>query len=67
MVGRRRHPWGCAGAVVRQRLVAANHHARECNAPDQSMSVLARVIALLEIDREPNERRRSEARALGTR
>src|SRR5215470_2946795 len=31
----------CARAVVRQRLVVANHQARECNAPDQSMSVSA--------------------------
>jgi hypothetical protein len=52
MVGRRPYPQG-ARAVVRQRLVAANHHARECKAPDQSMSALAQVIAPLEIDREP--------------
>ena len=52
MVGRRRHRVRCARAVVRQRLVVASHQARECNAPDQSMSVLARAIAPLEIDRE---------------
>jgi len=39
MVGwRLRTVSGARGAVVRQRLVAASHHARECNAPDQSMS-----------------------------
>ena len=27
----------CERAVVRQRLVEASHHARECNAPDQSL------------------------------
>ncbi len=36
MVGRRLHHESDASAVVRQRLVEANHHARECNAPDQS-------------------------------
>jgi len=40
MVGRRLTVTGgsekTARAVVRQRLVEANHHARECNAPAQS-------------------------------
>ena len=36
MVGRRPHVTVRA-SVVRQRLVEASHHARECNAPDQSM------------------------------
>jgi len=38
MVGRRLHHESGASVVVRQRLVEANHHARECNAPD-SLSV----------------------------
>ena len=36
MVGRRLHHESGASVVVRQRLVEANHHARECNAPAQS-------------------------------
>ena len=37
MVGRRPRASLRERAAVRQRLVAANHQARECNAPDQSM------------------------------
>jgi hypothetical protein len=57
----------CACAVVRQRLVEANHHARECNAPDQSMSDGREPSRLLKSNANRNERSRSEARGRGSR
>jgi len=55
----------CACAVVRQRLVEANHHARECNAPDQSMSDGRERSRLLKSNANRIERSRGEARRRG--
>ncbi len=57
----------CACAVVRQRLVEANHHARECNAPDQSMSDGRENSRLQRTIENRYERSRSDARATGNR